>query len=89
MEQVIPFPVNRSGGSSKRPTIHQLVARSLIRELQASCDLNKVEEIRRISKLSKVHCRHTALVTMDQYCYDDESLSALQFPTDKNSPKMG
>ena len=83
MEQVIPFPVNRCGGSSKRPTIHQLLARSLIRELQSSVDSTStetVEIIKRMSELSSVHSRHTALVARDQYCYDDQVLSALQFP---------
>ena len=83
MEQVIPFPVNRCGGSSKRPTIHQLLARSLIRELQSSVDsssIETVEIIKRMSELSSVHSRHTALVACDQYCYDDRVLSALQFP---------
>jgi len=83
MEQVIPFPVNRCGGSSKRPTIHQLLARSLIRELQSSVDstsTESIEIIKRMSELSSVHSRHTALVARDQYCYDDQVLSALQFP---------
>ena len=83
MEQVIPFPVNRCGGSSKRPTIHQLLARSLIRELQSSVDSSStetVEMIKRMSELSSVYSRHTALVACDQYCYDDQVLSALQFP---------
>ena len=83
MEQVIPFPVNRCGGSSKRPTIHQLLARSLIRELQSSVDstgTETVEIIKRMSELSSVHSRHTALVARDQYCYDEQVLSALQFP---------
>ena len=83
MEQVIPFPVNRCGGSSKRPTIHQLLARSLIRELQSSVDSTStetIEIIKRMSELSSVHSRHTALVARDQYCYDDQVLSALQFP---------
>ena len=83
MEQVIPFPVNRCGGSSKRPTIHQLLARSLIRELQSSVDSSSTESIeiiKRMSELSSVHSRHTALVARDQYCYDDQVLSALQFP---------
>ena len=82
MEQVIPFPVNRCGGSSKRPTIHQLLARSLIRELQSSVDstsTESIEMIKRMSELSSVHSRHTALVARDQYCYDDQVLSALQF----------
>lgn len=83
MEQVIPFPVNRCGGSSKRPTIHQLLARSLIRELQSSVDSSSTESIeiiKRMSELSSVHSRYTALVARDQYCYDDQVLSALQFP---------
>lgn len=83
MEQVIPFPVNRCGGSSKRPTIHQLLARSLIRELQSSVDSTStetIEIIKGMSELSSVHSRHTALVARDQYCYDDQVLSALQFP---------
>lgn len=89
MEQVIPFPVNRCGGSSKRPTIHQLLARSLIRELQSSVDSKSTETIeivKRISELSSVHSRHTALVARDQYCYDDQVLSALQFPQKENLP---
>lgn len=87
MEQVIPFPVNRCGGSSKRPTIHQLLARSLIRELQSSIESKStetVEIVKRISELSSVHSRHTALVARDQYCYDDQVLSALQFPQKEN-----
>ena len=87
MEQVIPFPVNRCGGSSKRPTIHQLLARSLIRELQSSVEsktTETIEIIKKISELSSVHSRHTALVARDQYCYDDQVLSALQFPQKKN-----
>lgn len=92
VEQVIPFPVNRSGGSSKRPTIHQLLARSLIRELQASLDSHNsdsIEIIKRISQLSGVHCRHTARVARDQYCYDDQVLSALQFPQKEAFPGLG
>ena len=92
MEQVIPFPVNRCGGSSKRPTIHQLLARSLIRELQSSVESRSAETIdvvKRISELSSVHSRHTALVARDQYCYDDQVLSALQFPQKENIPGFG
>ena len=92
VEQVIPFPVNRSGGSSKRPTIHQLLARSLIRELQASLDSHNsdsIEIMKRISQLSGVHCRHTARVARDQYCYDDQVLSALQFPQKEAFPGLG
>ena len=92
MEQVIPFPVNRSGASSKRPTIHQLLGRSLIRELQASSGAQcteTVQMIKRISLLSRVSSRHTALVARDQYCYDDEVLSALQFPQKESGPYYG
>ena len=92
MEQVIPFPVNRCGGSSKRPTIHQLLARSLIRELQSSVESKSTETIeivKRISELSSVHSRHTALVARDQYCYDDQVLSALQFPQKESLPGFG
>lgn len=92
VEQVIPFPVNRSGGSSKRPTIHQLLARSLIRELQSSLDSKcseTVEIIKRISQLSSIHSRHTARVARDQYCYDDQVLSALQFPQKESLPGLG
>lgn len=92
VKQVIPFPVNRSGGSSKRPTIHQLLARSLIRELQASLDSKNsetVEIIKRISQLSNIHSRYTARVACDQYCYDDQVLSALQFPQKENLPALG
>lgn len=92
MEQVIPFPVNRCGGSSKRPTIHQLLARSLIRELQSSVDSRSTETIeivKRMSELSSVHSRHTALVARDQYCYDDQVLSALQFPQTETLPGFG
>jgi len=92
MEQVIPFPVNRCGGSSKRPTIHQLLARSLIRELQSSVDsagTETIEIIKRMSELSSVHSRHTALVARDQYCYDDQVLSALQFPQTENLTGFG
>ena len=92
VEQVIPFPVNRSGGSSKRPTIHQLLARSLIRELQSSLDSKSsetIEIINRISQLSGIHCRHTARVARDQYCYDDQVLSALQFPQKETLPALG
>ena len=92
MEQVIPFPVNRCGGSSKRPTIHQLLARSLIRELQSSVESRSsetIEIVKKISELSSVHSRHTALVARDQYCYDDQVLSALQFPQKENLPGFG
>ena len=92
VEQVIPFPVNRSGGSSRRPTIHQLLARSLVRELQASLDSKSsetVEIIKRISQLSNIQSRYTALVARDQYCYDDQVLSALQFPLKENLPSLG
>jgi hypothetical protein len=88
--QVIPFPINRSGGCSKRPTIHQLLARSLIRELQVA-DKNPEECMRKIStitKQAKIHSRHTAFASLDQYCYEDETLSALQFPTKEASPSL-
>ena len=87
VEQVIPFPVNRSGVSSQRPTIHQLLARSLIREMQAALDpecSETIDMIKRISDLSNMHCRYTARVARDQYCYDDQVLSALQFPQKEN-----
>ena len=92
VEQVIPFPVNRSGVSSKRPTIHQLLARSLIREMQAALDAEcseTIEMIKRISHVSNMHCRYTARVALDQYCYDDQVLSALQFPQKENQHFTG
>lgn len=92
VEQVIPFPVNRSGGSSRRPTIHQLLARSLIRELQASLDSKNsgtIEIIKRISQLSSIQSRYTARIARDQYCYDDQVLSALQFPQKENFHVLG
>lgn len=92
VEQVIPFPVNRGGGSSERPTIHQLLARSLIREMQATLDskCSKTREmIERISHLSNLQCRYTARVARDQYCYDDHILSALQFPQKENQTSVG
>ncbi|XP_032233740.2 von Willebrand factor A domain-containing protein 5B1 isoform X2 [Nematostella vectensis] len=89
INRTIPFPVNHSGGSPKCPTIHQLMARSFIREQQISSDEKRLREVTRISKQAKMYCRLTSLVSIDQYCYDEEILCALQFYKKGGTPVPG
>jgi len=46
-----------------------------------------IHKICMVAKQNKIHCRHTAFTAMDQYCYDDEIISALQFAT-KEDPAV-
>ena len=85
LEQIIPFPAEKTRTSSKQTTIHQLAARSIIRDLEASLnnEYNVPKTVQRICSLSKqaaIQCRRTSIASVDQYCFEDEVISAFQHP---------